>query len=72
VPTWPEVTAPWVIDFQFHRGPVRALTTEVVDFFAGGLAPSDHKPVVTTYGLDVGADPAGWARPTRSAVAAVG
>lgn len=53
VPTWPEVTAPWVIDFQFHRGPVRALTTEIVDFFTGDLAPSDHRPVVTTYGWDV-------------------
>lgn len=49
VPTWGEPTAPWVIDFQFHRGPVRPLTTEVVDFFAGDIAPSDHRPVVTTY-----------------------
>jgi endonuclease/exonuclease/phosphatase family metal-dependent hydrolase len=52
VPTWPQPTAPWVIDFQFHRGRVRALTTEVVDFFDGDIAPSDHKPVVTTYGFD--------------------
>lgn len=54
VPTWPQPTAPWVIDFQFHRGRIRALTTEVVDFFHGDIAPSDHKPVVTTYGFDVG------------------
>lgn len=53
VPTWPQPAAPWVIDFQFHRGPVRPLTTEIVDFFSGDIAPSDHKPVVTTYGFDV-------------------
>ncbi|MEJ7770942.1 MAG: endonuclease/exonuclease/phosphatase family protein [Geodermatophilaceae bacterium] len=53
VPTWPQPAAPWVIDFQFYRGPVRPLTTEVVDFFVGDIAPSDHKPVVTTYAFDV-------------------
>ena len=53
VPTWPTATAPWVIDFQFHRGNIRALTTEIVDFFHGDIAPSDHKPVTTTYGFDV-------------------
>jgi len=52
VPTWPGPAAPWVIDFQFHRGPVLALTTEVIDFFVDDIAPSDHKPVVTTYGLN--------------------
>ena len=52
VPTWPRPAAPWVIDFQFHRGPVRALTTEIIDFFVDDIAPSDHKPVVTTYGLN--------------------
>lgn len=52
VPTWNRPTAPWVIDFQFHRGPIRAMTTEVVDFFAGDIAPSDHKPVVTTYRIE--------------------
>jgi endonuclease/exonuclease/phosphatase family metal-dependent hydrolase len=57
VPTWPEDSwTPWVIDFQVHKGPVRPLTTEVVEFFHKELAPSDHKPVVTTYALD--ADPA--------------
>ncbi|SDI54090.1 Metal-dependent hydrolase, endonuclease/exonuclease/phosphatase family [Arthrobacter subterraneus] len=54
IPTWPQATAPWVIDFHFFRGRIRALTTEVVDFFEGDIAPSDHKPVVTTYGLDIG------------------
>lgn len=43
------------VDFQFHRGPVRPLATEVVDFFAGDIAPSDHKLVVTTYAFDVDA-----------------
>lgn len=38
-----------------HRGPVRPLATEEVDFFAGDMAPSDHKPVVTTYAFDVDA-----------------
>lgn len=51
VPTWPELWTPWVIDFQVHKGPVRPLTTEVVEFFHEELAPSDHKPVVTTYAL---------------------
>jgi len=31
---------------------VLALTTEVIDFFVDDIAPSDHKPVVTTYGLN--------------------
>lgn len=53
VPTWPQRTAPWVIDFQFHHGPIRAMTTEVVDFFADDIAPSDHKPVVTTYAVEL-------------------
>ncbi|MHA7276431.1 endonuclease/exonuclease/phosphatase family protein [Arthrobacter sp. Hz1] len=53
VPTWPKPTTPWVIDFQFHYGNIRALSTEIVDFFEGDIAPSDHKPVVTTYGFDL-------------------
>jgi endonuclease/exonuclease/phosphatase family metal-dependent hydrolase len=52
VPTWQEASAPWVIDFQLHKGPIRPMATEVVEFFHGDLAPSDHKPVVTTYALD--------------------
>ena len=39
------------IDWQFHRGPVRARSSEVVDFFHHGVAPSDHKPVVATFTL---------------------
>ncbi len=59
-PTFPTVPTgaadswctPAVIDFQVHRGPVRPLATEVIDFFHDELAPSDHKPVVTTYALE--------------------
>jgi endonuclease/exonuclease/phosphatase family metal-dependent hydrolase len=52
VPTWPEDWTPWVIDFQLHKGPLRVMTTEVVEFFHGDIAPSDHKPVVSTYAFD--------------------
>lgn len=38
-----------VLDWQFFRGPLRPKCSEVVDFFFHGQAPSDHKPVVTTY-----------------------
>ena len=44
------------IDWQFHRGPVQARSSEVVDFFHHGVAPSDHKPVVTTFTLAPGGD----------------
>jgi hypothetical protein len=37
------------LDYQFHRGPITARMSEVIDFFHQGLAPSDHKPVVTAY-----------------------
>lgn len=42
---------PQVLDWQFHRGPVRAMTSHVGDPFTGDIAPSDHKPVVATYGF---------------------
>ena len=42
---------PQVIDWMLHRGPIRPMTTEVVDFYVDDIAPSDHKPVVTTYRL---------------------
>lgn len=52
-PAYPMVTgAPQVLDWQLTRGPIRTLSTEVVDFFANGIAPSDHKPVVAVYALD--------------------
>lgn len=41
-----------VIDYQFHRGPIRPRCAEVADFFLGGVAPSDHRPVVATYTLE--------------------
>jgi endonuclease/exonuclease/phosphatase family metal-dependent hydrolase len=44
------------IDWLFHRGALRARTSEVVEFFHDGSAPSDHKPVVATFTLD-GANP---------------
>jgi|BioPla2DNA2_1021312.scaffolds.fasta_scaffold52433_2 endonuclease/exonuclease/phosphatase family metal-dependent hydrolase len=54
VPTHPAIPTspgrlPQVIDWQFHEGPLRVMNTSVVDFFHGDIAPSDHKPVVTTY-----------------------
>lgn len=39
------------IDWIFSRGPVRARTSEAVEFFHDGSAPSDHKPVVATFTL---------------------
>ncbi|NUO58279.1 MAG: endonuclease [Hamadaea sp.] len=39
------------IDWIFARGPIHTRTSEVVEFFAGGNAPSDHKPVVATFTL---------------------
>ena len=41
-----------VLDWQFHTGPIRVLNSHVGDFHLGDVAPSDHKPVVVTYGLD--------------------
>lgn len=38
-----------VLDWQFYRGPVRVMASEVVEFFEGDLAPSDHKPVLAVY-----------------------
>ena len=43
---------PQVLDWQFHRGPIRAMNSHVGGFFAEDIAPSDHKPVVATYALD--------------------
>jgi endonuclease/exonuclease/phosphatase family metal-dependent hydrolase len=39
------------LDWQFHRGPVRPVMTEVVDQPWRGVAPSDHRPVMTLYEL---------------------
>jgi exonuclease III len=42
---------PQSIDWIFHRGPIKPMTSEVVDFYLNDLAPSDHKPVLATYCL---------------------
>jgi endonuclease/exonuclease/phosphatase family metal-dependent hydrolase len=43
--------SPTTLDWMFHRGPLRLMNSEVVDFFEGDLAPSDHKPIIATYSL---------------------
>lgn len=42
------------IDWIFHRGPLVTRSSEVVEFFHEGSAPSDHKPVVATFTLPGG------------------
>ena len=42
---------PQAIDYIMSRGAVRPMTSEVVDFHVGDVAPSDHKPVLATYCL---------------------
>jgi endonuclease/exonuclease/phosphatase (EEP) superfamily protein YafD len=42
---------PQVLDWQFHRGPIRAMNSHVGGYFGGDIAPSDHKPVVATYAI---------------------
>jgi endonuclease/exonuclease/phosphatase family metal-dependent hydrolase len=39
------------LDWIYHRGALQPRTTEVVDFFYEGIAPSDHKPVLAAYTL---------------------
>ena len=39
------------IDYLFFRGPVRARSAEVVEYFDRGVAPSDHYPVASTFAL---------------------
>ena len=43
---------PQVNDWVLHRGPLRPMCCDVVDFYAGGVPPSDHKPVLVTYEWD--------------------
>ncbi len=51
-PALPTASGPeQTIDWMMHRGLLRCLTAEVVDFYHSDLAPSDHKPVVATYEL---------------------
>lgn len=40
---------PQVLDWQLYKGSARVLAAEVLDFFAGDIAPSDHKPVLVVY-----------------------
>ena len=47
----PLASPPKAIDWIFARGPLAARSSEVVDFFHDGRAPSDHHPVVATYTL---------------------
>lgn len=42
---------PQTLDWQFHKGPVRSLGSYVGEYFLDDFAPSDHRPVTTTYGL---------------------
>jgi hypothetical protein len=39
------------IDWLYHRGPLQTRLSEVVEFFDGGNAPSDHYPVAAAYTL---------------------
>ena len=48
---------PEVFDWMLHRGPIRPVLTSVVDFYVGGVAPSDHKPIVTAYTMVEGDEP---------------
>jgi endonuclease/exonuclease/phosphatase family metal-dependent hydrolase len=41
--------SPQINDWVLHRGPLRPMTCDVVDFFVGNRPPSDHKPVLVTY-----------------------
>jgi len=42
---------PSTLDWQFHRGAVEPVMTEVVDQPWRGVAPSDHRPLHTLYRL---------------------
>ena len=42
---------PSTIDWQFHRGAIEPVMTEVVDQPWRGVAPSDHRPLHTLYRL---------------------
>ncbi|MGI6610737.1 MAG: endonuclease/exonuclease/phosphatase family protein [Limnochordia bacterium] len=42
---------PQTIDWQFYRGPIRPMTSEVLDYYEGDFAPSDHKPLIATHAL---------------------
>lgn len=51
-PAFPtDAHTPEVVDWMLHRGPLQPMTCDVVDFFVGDIAPSDHKPLLATYRL---------------------
>lgn len=52
VPTWPAAPFPGppeLDDWIFQRGPLRPMTSGVVDFYVDDFPPSDHKPLLATY-----------------------
>ncbi len=53
--TWPAMfvlnDAPQAIDWVLTKGPIRALTHEVLDFRLDGVPPSDHMPVQVVFEL---------------------
>lgn len=56
VPTHPAAPTatgnPQVLDWQFHRGPIRAMNSNVGGYYFEDLSPSDHLPVIATYALE--------------------
>lgn len=40
---------PQTIDWLMFRGPVRPILANVLDFYSGDVAPSDHKPVMAVF-----------------------
>jgi len=51
-PALPTTSGPQqTIDWMMHRGPIRPINAEVIDFYHVDLAPSDHKPILATYAL---------------------
>lgn len=51
-PATPTANGPQqTIDWLMHRGALRPMSAGVIDFYDGDLAPSDHKPVLATYGF---------------------
>jgi endonuclease/exonuclease/phosphatase family metal-dependent hydrolase len=55
----PPFLPPSTIDWQFHRGALRPVMTEVVDQPRRGVAPSDHRPLHTLYAFDAATEEAG-------------
>jgi len=51
-PAHPSQGPACTLDWLMHRGSVRPMTAEVVDYYDGDMAPSDHKPVLATYALE--------------------